>query len=373
MISTVPYHKQFVIGKIWSKSGYRSEFYQYLSFTKESPQSEIESEMLEEHRDNIRSRVFKAKCHALRAYRTALDSLYGEYEQNADLVNQYNAAYNSHLDSFILGLCEPPALEQPKAPYNDDKKPDLVLAIIHGFSDYFPMVGYTGEDANLDFECPCNCNSGRAVIWRSNVRGYSPIFCRDDKCGPGFHHTSLTSLMSHLHRHDTPLHSAAFAYVSYMSGDRLPDFGYRFEDHGLPPKEQNAMLSESLELSAYIRRQEQQIEAQLHNARTEEDARVRREAEEFARKKMAIQIQTATREAQLIQRRRSMNDAQRQGVISEPVGKSGTDPKSQTDLNPIIDRKINKRSAASLEDTATAATTAKIDLPVAHVFSSYSV
>jgi hypothetical protein len=356
MISTGPYHKQFVIGKIWSKSGYRSEFYKNLSFTKESPQSEIESEMLEEHRDNIRSRVFKAKCHALRAYRTALESLYGEYQRNADLVNQENAAYNSHLDSFILGLTKPPALEQPKVPYFDDKKPDLVLSIIHGFSDYFPMVGYNGEDPTLNFECPCNCNPGLAVTWRNNVRGYTPSFCSDDKCGPGFRHTSLLSLMSHLHRHDTPIHSAAFAYVSYMSGDRLPDFGYRFEEHGTNPKEQTAMISESLELSAYITRQEKQIEDQLHNARVEEEARVQREAEEHSRKRMYVESQTANREAQLLERRRSMNDAQGQDRTIKPACGPATDPKQQ------------KRFAVPTEATASAETA-----NAAHVLSSYSV
>lgn len=55
----------------------------------------------------------------------------------------------------------------------------------------------------------------------------------DDDCGPyPTAHTSVMSLMNHLYTHDTPLHSAAFAFNAYMAADRLPAFKYSYSIHG---------------------------------------------------------------------------------------------------------------------------------------------
>lgn len=218
---------------VWAKTGYRPDFYKNLYFSNIYPQEEIDNDMKE--LSDGGERVFIAKCHAVKAYRTASASLVVEYRRDADLRNQLNTGYVNWGDQLILVHPDLPYSEYP-----DFANDQFVYHMVNGFSEYFPLAKFARtSDLHPTFQCPCDSRNGMGRKWKSKLTGYSDVMYKDDECiqecnmGGG-----LYEIMSHLYSQNTPVHSAAFAYLAFMCGDRLPDFGYDFCVHftDLPKK-----------------------------------------------------------------------------------------------------------------------------------------
>ena len=172
-------------------------------------------------------RLFIAKCHALKAYRSAAAALVVEYKRDADLQNQKKAYYVNPGDEMKLIQPELPYAEYP---VSDNDAP--AYNMVERLSDYFPTVRYCKQrESKVNVQCPCDDRAGIWREWKRGIPGYSETMYKDDKCNRTNNIHGLRDLMVHLHAHDTPVHSAAFAYLAFMSGDRLPDFGYAFNVH----------------------------------------------------------------------------------------------------------------------------------------------
>jgi hypothetical protein len=207
-------------------------------------------ELRDELTETMKEKMFSAKCHSLKAYRTALIAVDKEYLRDADIKNQKNA-YGKLSDGKPI----PPLVSQQR-PYEGNNH-NHIYAIINEFSDYFPLVCFKGNDTEVIMECPCAVHIGPDGSWVSKMR---PLTCKilsDDSCGEneGLGHMTMVSLMSHLHDRNTPIHSAAFAYLAFMSGDRLPDFGYRYEEHSDEGMTDCVgLITEQNDLGAFLKR-----------------------------------------------------------------------------------------------------------------------
>jgi hypothetical protein len=203
---------------IWAKSGYREGFYNTLGFTQSYAGNSEYTQVESSHRE------VSAKSHALRAYWTARTETEREYLRDADLINQTEASL------LGMGILQSEKVRQPRILYQPTDSQEICV-IIHQFSDYFPGIGYMskGEKSN-EVECPCTLRqiAGRCC---TKIRGLPPGALVDDPCGEESDTRTLAELMTHLHQRNTPIHSAAFAYLAFTSGDRLPDFGYVFGQH----------------------------------------------------------------------------------------------------------------------------------------------
>jgi hypothetical protein len=216
------------MSSVWCKTGYRPEFYDGLVFGKTYPKGEIEQEF-EPLRESGNERLLIAKCHALKAYRTASSALLLERTRDADLLNQTR----SYGLTFFLWF------SRPDIPYSllpGDECEIWVFEMIDRFPEYFPTIEYCGSGNGAVVHCPCERRPGIGKEWRSTLSSClldvnNDLRFKDDICSPIHEGTRLEELVKHLHSHDTPVHSAAFAYLAFMSRDRLPDFGYNFNIH----------------------------------------------------------------------------------------------------------------------------------------------
>lgn len=240
------------MSKVWGKTGFRPTFYDKLTFGVMKPTQELPLDV-REYSGVEDDSVFLAKCHAIRAYRSAANVLVTEYRRDAD--------YRNHHDSYdVVPGCFF-KLTHPQLPFAEvpvHRDPAMLHDMIDGFSDYFPVVREISviNPANNCFHCICCDQEGEAKQWRTKLRSYDKDMYRDDFCQGGFSNGNIRDLMSHLHEQNTPVHSAAFVYIAYMSGDRLPDFGYNFMKHGMDSQCDNgaSILCEKLEFLGYLKR-----------------------------------------------------------------------------------------------------------------------
>jgi hypothetical protein len=234
---------------IWGKTGFRPTFYDSLVFGRSFPKDEIDQEMAE-FRAGCSERLLLAKCHALKAYRTASSALSVELIRDADLSNQSR----SYAEFFFAGT------NTPKIPYPlplDTCELRIAVAI-DKFPEYFPIVQYGDIHNGTSLKCPCFISRETGHNWMtahssSTDAGLEQIFA-NDICSPCFNGGQLNEMMNHLHSHPTPVHSAAFAYLAFMSRDRLPDFGYHFDiqdAEGLPNNPYSNLASERLHMKEF--------------------------------------------------------------------------------------------------------------------------
>ena len=238
---------------IWGKTGFRPVFYDNLVFGTAYPKEEIENDF-DGVPNNMKERLFVAKCHALKAYRTAAAALVVEYRRDADLHNQANSYDANPREEFKL--LSP---ELPYAEYPHEVSDRWVYHMVDRLPDYFPSVKYGGSQQHqfttTPIQCPCSVVEGIGHTWKSGLPGYTDSMYKDDRCSKVLSSFRLRDLMCHFHSKDTPVHSAFFAYLAFMSGDRIPDFGYSFIEHNLlafiPDNAYHGVLVEQRNLSSH--------------------------------------------------------------------------------------------------------------------------
>jgi hypothetical protein len=206
---------------IWAKSGFRSHYYANLTW---SDNDTLERIVSVDDQRRERKRIASAKCHALKAYKTAIVHLNNEYIRDADVSNQKT--------SLLLEEGGLPDFVTPKQVYRGTQD-SQIRTIIHQFEEYFPAVELIRDVCDReDYTfCPCNQNKEVNGVFEPRIRAMTKTILSDDTCDVNFALPDIRSLMTHLHQNNTPIHSAAFAYLAFLSGDRLPDFGYAFNFH----------------------------------------------------------------------------------------------------------------------------------------------
>ena len=214
---------------VWAKEGYRNSYYARMKWAdsgvlpSEKTSVEVDAEVIREQK-----RLDSAKCHALIAYKSALVVVNGKYERDADVYNQEA--------SFDAKDGELPDFVRPRHAYKGSTD-QQIMTIINNFPGYFPKLArrYADDtnDRTTSIYCLCCDDIGEDGKWRPRVPSMTQRILADDNCGPyPTAHESVMSLMHHLYTHDTPLHSAGFAYNAYMAADRLPAFKYSYSIHG---------------------------------------------------------------------------------------------------------------------------------------------